>query len=30
MATPIRTLSAPIVQRAALESFVKLDPRVQW
>src|SRR5882762_2488664 len=30
MATPIRTLSAPIVQRAALESFIKLDPRVQW
>ncbi len=30
MATRIRTLSAPIVQRAALESFVKLDPRVQW
>src|SRR6267143_998191 len=30
MATPIRTLSASIVQRAALESFVKLDPRVQW
>src|SRR5216683_973149 len=30
MATPIRTLSAPIVQRAALESFLKLDPRVQW
>ncbi len=30
MATHIRTLSASIVQRAALESFVKLDPRVQW
>jgi len=30
MATRIRTLSASIVQRAALESFVKLDPRVQW
>src|SRR2546427_672926 len=30
MATQIRTLSASIVQRAALESFLKLDPRVQW
>ena len=30
MAAHIRTLSASIVQRAALESFVKLDPRVQW
>jgi K+-transporting ATPase ATPase B chain len=30
MATRIRTLSVSIVQRAALESFVKLDPRVQW
>jgi len=30
MATQIRALSASIVQRAALESFVKLDPRVQW
>jgi K+-transporting ATPase ATPase B chain len=30
MATHIRTLSASIVQRAALESFLKLDPRVQW
>jgi len=26
----LKTLSAPILQRAALESFVKLDPRVQW
>jgi K+-transporting ATPase ATPase B chain len=26
----IRTLSAPILQRAAVESFVKLDPRTQW
>ena len=33
MATPtqaIKTLSAPILTRAALESFIKLDPRVQW
>ena len=33
MASPthaLKTLSAPILQRAALESFVKLDPRVQW
>ncbi|TMI10356.1 MAG: potassium-transporting ATPase subunit KdpB, partial [Betaproteobacteria bacterium] len=30
MAAHIRTLSSSIVQRAALESFVKLDPRVQW
>jgi len=30
MTTHIRTLSAPIVQRAALESFIKLNPRVQW
>src|SRR3989449_841513 len=30
MATHIRTLSSSIVQRAALESFIKLDPRVQW
>ena len=33
MATPtqaIKTLSAPILTRAALESFTKLDPRVQW
>jgi len=30
MTAHIRTLSASIVQRAALESFVKLDPRVQW
>ncbi len=26
----LKTMSAPILQRAALESFVKLDPRVQW
>jgi len=26
----VKTMSAPILQRAALESFVKLDPRVQW
>ena len=26
----IRTLSAPIVKRAIVESFIKLDPRVQW
>jgi K+-transporting ATPase ATPase B chain len=25
-----KTLSAPILRRAALESFAKLDPRVQW
>jgi len=24
------TLSAPILKRAAFESFIKLDPRVQW
>jgi K+-transporting ATPase ATPase B chain len=33
MASPthaLKTMSAPILQRAALESFVKLDPRVQW
>jgi len=27
---PIKTLSAPILRRAALESFIKLDPRAQW
>ncbi len=27
---PLRTLSAPIMKRAVIESFVKLDPRVQW
>jgi potassium-transporting ATPase ATP-binding subunit len=26
----LKTLSGPILQRAALESFAKLDPRVQW
>ncbi|HUO88886.1 MAG TPA: potassium-transporting ATPase subunit KdpB [Rhizomicrobium sp.] len=26
----IKTMSAPILRRAALESFVKLSPRVQW
>jgi len=26
----LKTLSAPILQRAALDSFAKLDPRVQW
>jgi len=26
----IKTLSAPILRRAVLESFVKLDPRTQW
>ena len=26
----VKTLDAPIVKRAILESFVKLDPRVQW
>src|SRR3981189_249411 len=30
MTAHIRTLSAPMVRRAALESFIKLDPRVQW
>jgi K+-transporting ATPase ATPase B chain len=25
-----KTLSAPILKRAVLESFIKLDPRVQW
>ena len=24
----LKTLSAPILKRAALESFIKLDPRV--
>ncbi|MGA8005102.1 MAG: potassium-transporting ATPase subunit B, partial [Burkholderiales bacterium] len=28
--TPIGTLSAPILRRAVRDSFVKLDPRVQW
>jgi len=26
----LKTMSAPILQRATLESFAKLDPRVQW
>ncbi|HMA89845.1 MAG TPA: HAD-IC family P-type ATPase, partial [Burkholderiales bacterium] len=26
----LKTLSAPILKRAVLESFIKLDPRVQW
>jgi K+-transporting ATPase ATPase B chain len=26
----VKTLSAPILRRAIAESFVKLDPRVQW
>ena len=26
----LKTFSAPILKRAALDSFVKLDPRVQW
>jgi len=26
----IKALSAPILKRAALESFIKLNPRVQW
>jgi K+-transporting ATPase ATPase B chain len=30
VAHAIKTLSAPILKRAALESFIKLDPRVQW
>jgi len=30
MTAHIRTLSPTILQRAALESFLKLDPRVQW
>jgi K+-transporting ATPase ATPase B chain len=28
--TAIKTMSGPIVRRAALESFIKLDPRAQW
>jgi len=26
----LKTMSAPILKRAVLESFIKLDPRVQW
>ena len=26
----LKTMSAPILRRAALDSFVKLDPRAQW
>jgi K+-transporting ATPase ATPase B chain len=28
--TSLKTMSAPILQRAAIDSFVKLDPRAQW